>query len=83
MAESGNIHAIAYAYRFKDGGKLRENFDSGSALTVGYDLLRDLQNRDCQGTLLMVTLRFSDPLAPTKGSGFKRGLDAASDECFG
>ena len=84
MAESTDIHAIAYAYRFTDrNDKLRENFDSGSALTIGYDLLRDLRNRDSQNTLIMIAMRFNDPLAPAKGLGFKRGLESALGECFG
>ena len=82
-AESKGIHAIGYAYRFNDGDILRENYDSGSALTIGYDLLCDLRDRDYNNTMFMVTMRFIDPLSPTKGAGFKRGLAAASDECFG
>ena len=82
IAEAKDIHAIAYAYRFKEGDRLRENYDSGSALTVGYDLLRNLQNRGCDGALIMVTMRFGDRLAPTGGPGFKRGLEAAIDECL-
>ena len=65
--------SLIYAYRFEDGS-IRQNFDSGGEGGMGFKILRQLQEKNAIGSMLVVGIWYNNRNAPMKGQGFYKNF---------